>query len=86
MITDSSLDESWETYSSAENEPSTTRPNEAPVDTWCMCFNCSQTPVKWECLYCQIKHFFIRNLVAKTLGLNLGKKLSNLLSNCEALN
>ena len=30
--------------------------------------------------------FYISNLVAKALGLNLDKKLSNLLSNCEVLN
>ena len=30
--------------------------------------------------------FYISNLVAKAAGLNLGKKLSNLLSNHEALN
>ena len=30
--------------------------------------------------------FYIRNLVAKAPGLNLGKDLSNLLSNNEALN
>ena len=30
--------------------------------------------------------FYISNLIAKALGLNLGKKLSNLLSNREALN
>ena len=30
--------------------------------------------------------FYISNLVVKTTGLNLGKKLSNLLSDCEALN
>ena len=29
--------------------------------------------------------FYISNQVGKTLGLNLGKKLSNLLSNSEAL-
>ena len=31
-------------------------------------------------------HIFINNLVAKAPGLNLGKKLGNLFSNCEALN
>ena len=36
---DSSSGESWETCSSADSEPSTTRRNEASVDTWCMCFN-----------------------------------------------
>ena len=30
--------------------------------------------------------FYISNVVAKALGLDLGKKLSNLLSNHEALN
>ena len=39
---DPSSGESWETCSSADSEPSTTRRNEASVDTWCMCFNCSQ--------------------------------------------
>ena len=39
---DSSSDESWETCSKVESEPSTTRQNEASVDTWCMCYNCSQ--------------------------------------------
>ena len=35
---------------------------------------------------CLLQVFYINNLVAKTLGLDLGKKLSNLLSNHEALN
>ena len=39
---DPSSGESWETFSSANSEPSTTRRNEASVDTWCMCFNCNQ--------------------------------------------
>ena len=34
---DPSSGESWETSSS-----STTSRNEASVDTWCMCLNCSQ--------------------------------------------
>ena len=46
---DSSSRESRETYSSADSEPGTTRQNEASVDTWCMCFNCSQSTTK-ECL------------------------------------
>ena len=32
------------------------------------------------------RFFYISNLVAKAPGLNLGKKLSSLLSNREALN
>ena len=39
---DSSSDESWETCSSANSEPSTTRRNKVSGDTWCMRFNCSQ--------------------------------------------
>ena len=39
---DSSSGESWETCSLADSERSTTRRSEASVDTWCMCFNCSQ--------------------------------------------
>ena len=39
---DRSSGESWETCSSADSEASTPRRNEASVDTWCMCFNCSQ--------------------------------------------
>ena len=34
----------------------------------------------------QIQIFLIGNLVAKAPGLNLGKKLSNLLNNREVLN
>ena len=40
-------------------------------------------------MYCSqfdTTHFLISNLVAKASGLNLGEKLSNLLSNREALN
>ena len=33
---------SWETCSSADCEPSTTRRKEASVDTWRMRFNCSE--------------------------------------------
>ena len=36
-----SLSESWETCSLADIER-TTRQSKASVDTWCMCFNCSQ--------------------------------------------
>ena len=39
---DLSSGKSCKTCSSADNEPSTTGQNEAAVDTWCMCFNCSQ--------------------------------------------
>ena len=46
---DSSSRESRETYSSADSEPGTTRQNEASVDTWCMCFNCSQVVATKEC-------------------------------------
>ena len=42
LQTDSKSGESLETCSSADSEASTTRRNEASVDTWCMCFNCSQ--------------------------------------------
>ena len=42
---DSSSDESWETYSSAENKPCTNRRNEASAGSWCLCFNCSQMQV-----------------------------------------
>ena len=48
---ESSLDESWETCST-DSEPSTTRQNEASVDTWCMYLNCSQMPTTKECLCC----------------------------------
>ena len=48
---DSSSDESWETCS-ADSEPSTTRQNEASVNTWCMYLKCSQMPTKNECLCC----------------------------------
>ena len=37
-------------------------------------------------LYIYIFFFIINNLIAKASGLNLGKKLSNLISKCEALN
>ena len=37
-----SSDKSWETCSSPDSEPSTSRRNETSVDTWYMCFNCSQ--------------------------------------------
>ena len=37
-----SLGESWGTCSSADSEPNTTRRKKTSVDTWCMCFNCSQ--------------------------------------------
>ena len=33
-----------------------------------------------------ITHFYISNLVVKAPGLNLDQKLSNFLSNCDALN
>ena len=36
--------------------------------------------------YFDIQIFYISNLVAKAPGLKLGKKSSNFLSNCEALN
>ena len=39
---DSSLGESWETCSSVDIERSNTRQNEASIDTWFMCFKCSQ--------------------------------------------
>ena len=39
---DPSSGENWETCSSEDSEPSVTRQNEASVDTWCPCFNCSQ--------------------------------------------
>ena len=39
---DTSSGKSWETYSSVDSKPSTTRRSEASVDTWYMCFNCSQ--------------------------------------------
>ena len=47
---DSSSGESWETFSSADSEPSTTSQNEVSVDTWCKCFNCSQMPITKDCL------------------------------------
>ena len=42
LQSDSSSGKSWETCSPADSEPSTTRQNEASVDAWCMCLNCSQ--------------------------------------------
>ena len=38
----SSSGKSWETCLSADIEPSTTRQNQASVNTWCMRFNCNQ--------------------------------------------
>ena len=39
---DPSSGENWETCSLVDGEPSATRQNQASVDTWCLCFNCSQ--------------------------------------------
>ena len=49
---DSSSDENWETCSTADSESNITRQNVASVDTWCMCFNCSQMSTTKECLCC----------------------------------
>ena len=47
---DSRSDKSWEICSSADSEPTTTRQNEASVDTWCMCFNWTRMSATKECL------------------------------------
>ena len=50
---DFNSDESWETYSSAEGDPSTAKEAKQCISWyWYMWFKCSQMPATKECLCC----------------------------------